>query len=273
MLKTESPLVMGIINLSPLSFYNESACLTEKEFADRFEIMLQDGADIIDIGACSTKPGLRSIPAEEEWELLKPALKRVLRDFPSSEISLDTFRSEIVERAFDFVGDFIINDISAGEDDPEMLEMAAKLELPYIAMHKRGTPETMQSMCTYNNVVEEIREYFEEFVKKAEDTGIRQIIIDPGFGFAKNTEQNYQLLKSLRRLKIASPGSGKDYPVLVGISRKSMIYKYLEITPEESLHITSALNLQALLNGADILRVHDVREAKEIIKIFANFKI
>ncbi|MDD4639685.1 MAG: dihydropteroate synthase, partial [Bacteroidales bacterium] len=263
MLKTDKPLVMGIINLSPLSFYGESTCLTEEEFVSRFEKMLKDGADIIDIGACSTKPGLKSIPAEQEWNLLKPALKRVLRDFPYAEISLDTFRSEIVERAFDFVGDFIINDISAGEDDPQMLGMAARLELPYIAMHKRGTPETMQQMCNYTNVTEEVRDYFLDFTSRAENIGIKEIIIDPGFGFAKSVEQNYQLLRNLKRLAFNSPLSGKKYPILAGISRKSMIYKFLETSPEESLHATSALNLQALINGADILRVHDVKEAKE----------
>jgi len=273
MLKTDGPLVMGIINLSPLSFYSGSSCVTEEEFVTRFEMMLKDGADIIDIGACSTRPGLKSISAQEEWELLKPALKRVLRDYPSSEISIDTFRSGIVERAYDFVGDFIINDISAGEDDVNMLGTAARLELPYIAMHKRGTPENMQTFCNYENVTEEIREYFVEFTSRAESAGIKEIIIDPGFGFAKNTDQNYELLRSLNRLKITPPSGKGSYPLLVGISRKSMIYKYLEISPEESLHATSALNLQALINGADILRVHDVKEAKEIIKIFAKFKV
>lgn len=273
MLKTEKPSVMGIINLSPLSFYGQSACLTEEDFAARFEKMLKDGADIIDIGACSTRPGLKSITGEQEWELLKPALKIVLRNFPFAEISIDTFRSDIVERSFDFVGDFIINDISSGEDDSGMLPMASKLQLPYIAMHKRGTPETMQQMCQYDNVTEEVREYFVEFTARAESIGIKDIIIDPGFGFAKNAEQNYQLLRSLGRMKIDSPATGKSYPVLAGISRKSMIYKFLEISPEESLHATSALNLQALINGADILRVHDVKEAKEIIKIFVNFMV
>ncbi len=259
---------MGIINLSADSFYKGSSCITDEQFTKRYEQLLEEGADIIDIGACSTKPGLKSITKEEEWELLKPALKRVLRNYPHSEISIDTFRSEIVERSFDFVGDFIVNDISAGEDDPEMLDMVSKLELPYIAMHKRGTPETMQSHCDYDDIIMEIKRYFQDFISKAHQRGIKEIIIDPGFGFAKNINQNYELLNGLKELKIKSELSGENYPILVGISRKSMIYRLLGITPEESLSATTALNLQALINGADILRVHDVKEAKQMIKIY-----
>ncbi|MFA5850390.1 MAG: dihydropteroate synthase [Bacteroidales bacterium] len=273
MINYSEPLVMGIINLSADSFYSESRCTTDEQFTKRFEQMLKDGADIIDLGACSTKPGLKSISAEEEWELLKPALKRVLRDYPSSEISIDTFRAEIVERSYDFVGDFMVNDISAGEDDKEMLETVARLELPYIAMHKKGTPDTMQTLCQYNNVVEEIREYFLEFLPKAEATGIKKIIIDPGFGFAKNIDQNYEILTGLKRLKIISGTDGDFYPVLVGISRKSMIYRFLDISPEDSLTATTAIHLQALINGADILRVHDVKEAKQIVKIFHKISV
>ncbi len=273
MINYSEPLVMGIINLSADSFYSESRCTTDEQFTKRFEQMLKEGADIIDIGACSTKPGLKSISAEEEWELLKPALKRVLRDYPSSEISIDTFRAEIVERSYDFVGDFMVNDISAGEDDEEMLETVARLELPYIAMHKRGTPETMQTMCQYSNVVDEIRGYFIDFLPKAEATGIKRIIIDPGFGFAKNIDQNYEILTGLRKLKIISGTDGTFYPLLVGISRKSMIYRFLDISPEDSLTATTAIHLQALINGADILRVHDVKEAKQIVKIFRKISV
>jgi len=269
----DEPQVMGIINLSPDSFFSGSRCTTDEQFTKRFEQMLKDGADIIDIGACSTKPGLKSISAEEEWELLKPALKRVLRDYPSSDISIDTFRSEIVERSFDFVGEFTVNDISAGEDDPAMLSMVAKLELPYIAMHKRGTPETMQDFCNYDNVAEDIREYFLKFIPKAEAIGIKSLIIDPGFGFAKNIEQNYELLMGLDRLKIQSKQTGVNYPILVGISRKSMIYRFLDISPEDALPATTALHLQALIHGAGIIRVHDVKEAKQIIKIFIKLKV
>ncbi len=268
MINYSEPLVMGIINLNNDSFYSESRCTTDEQFTKRFEQMLKDGADIIDLGACSTKPGLKSISADEEWELLKPALKRVLRDYPASEISIDTFRAEIVERSYDFVGDFMVNDISAGEADNDMLETVARLELPYIAMHKKGTPETMQSLCQYNNVVEEIRDYFIDFLPKAEEAGIKKIIIDPGFGFAKNIDQNYEILNGLNKLKITSKNNGDFYSILVGISRKSMVYRFLDISPEDALTATTAIHLQALINGADILRVHDVKEAKQIVKIF-----
>lgn len=269
--KINRPMVMGIINLNADSFYEGSRCITDAEFCTRYEKLLEEGADIIDLGACSTRPGSVPVSEEEEWERLKPALKRVLRDYPGSEISIDTFRSSIVMRAFDFVGDFIINDISAGEDDPEMLKIAAQLELPYIAMHKRGTPENMQTLCQYDDVTQTVREYFEDFIRRATEKGIKDIIIDPGFGFAKNIEQNYKLLQELGKLKIGINGETGNYPILVGLSRKSMIYKLLEKDPADVLHATSALNLVALINGASILRVHDVKESCEIVRIFTNF--
>lgn len=230
--------------------------------------MLEDGANIIDLGACSTRPGSVPVSEEEEWNRLKPALKRVLRNYPSSEISIDTFRSSIVMRAFDFVGDFVINDISAGEADPNMIKMAAQLELPYIAMHKRGTPENMQELCDYDNVTITVREYFEDFIKRAEQEGVKDIIIDPGLGFAKNIDQNYQLVRELGELKINRSNGNGYYPILAGLSRKSMIYKLLGREPSEVLHASSALNLLALINGASIIRVHDVKEATEIVKIY-----
>ncbi len=258
---------MGIINLSPDSFYQGSSSLTEEDFEKKYALMLEQGADIIDIGACSTRPGSTPVEEEIEWELLKPALKKILRVFPHSTFSLDTFRSSIVERAYDFVGDFIINDISSGEDDPDMIPMVAKLELPYIAMHKKGTQQTMQSLCQYEDVVNEVAEYFRLFVQKAAQAGIKEIIVDPGFGFAKDLDQNYKLLNNLNLLK-PKMADGTNYPLLVGISRKSMIYRLLESTPQEVLSATSALNLLALINGADILRVHDVKEAKEVITLY-----
>ena len=271
--KINRPMVMGIINLNADSFYEGSRCITDSEFCTRYEKLLEEGADIIDLGACSTRPGSVPVSEEEEWERLKPALKRVLRDYPASEISIDTFRSSIVMRAFDFVGDFIINDISAGEDDAQMLKIAAQLELPYIAMHKRGTPENMQTLCQYDDVTKTVREYFEDFISRATEKGIKDIIIDPGFGFAKNIEQNYKLLRELGNLKIGINGESGNYPILVGLSRKSMIYKLLKKDPADVLHATSALNLVALINGASILRVHDVKEACEIVRIFTNFDI
>jgi len=273
MIKINYPSVMGIINLNPDSFFSESRCTTESEIVSKFEKMIEEEADIIDLGACSTRPGLKSIPEELEWEYLKPGLKILLKYFPQCTVSIDTFRASIVERAYDFIGDFIVNDISAGEDDPEMLDMVAKLELPYIAMHKKGTPETMQSHCQYADVVNEVRNYFVNFIEKATQKGIKEIIIDPGFGFAKDIPQNYTMLNRLDEFKIKKSEDGSFWPVLVGISRKSMIYRFLKITPEESLPVTVALNLQALLKGADILRVHDVKEGKQILKIFSNFMV
>lgn len=258
---------MGIINLSHDSFYPGSRSLTQEDFEKRYGDMLVEGADIVDIGACSSRPGSTPVEEEIEWELLKPALKIILRLFPHSTFSLDTFRSSIVERAYDFVGDFIINDISSGEDDSEMIPMAARLELPYIAMHKKGTQQTMQNLCQYEDIVKEVAEYFRLFVQKATQAGIKEIIVDPGFGFAKNLDQNYQLLNNLNSLK-PHKEDGTNYPLLAGISRKSMIYRLLERTPDEVLSATSALNLLALVNGADILRVHDVKEAREIITLY-----
>lgn len=262
---------MGIINMTPDSFYSGSRCRGEDEFEKKCAEMLEDGADIIDIGACSTRPGSDLISEEEEWDRLKPALKKILRVFPQAVISIDTFRSAIVERAFDFVGDFIINDISAGEDDTQMLAMAARLELPYIGMHKRGTPADMQDRCMYNNVVEEVKEYLDCFVERALSMGIKEIITDPGFGFSKTIEQNYKLLNSLEYIKSTTP-KGDKYPILAGLSRKSMVYKPLSIAPEESISATTALNLTALNNGANILRVHDVKEAKQAVTLYNLIK-
>jgi dihydropteroate synthase len=265
--KRESPLIMGIINMSPDSFFQGSRCIGEEDFEQKYRKMLDEGADIIDIGACSTRPGSVPVPEEEEWELLKPALKKILRDFPSSTFSLDTFRASIVERAYDFAGDFIINDISAGEQDPEMFSTAARLELPYIAMHMRGTPATMQSMCDYDDVVKEVSQSFDRFIEKAAESGIEELILDPGFGFAKSIDQNYRLLNNLSSLK-KFKADGTPFLLLAGISRKSMIYKLLDTSPDEVVPATSALHLVALLNGAGILRVHDVKEAAAIIKLY-----
>ena len=265
--KRETPLIMGIINISPDSFYGGSRCTGEDDFEQRYGKMLEEGADIIDIGACSTRPGSISVSEEEEWELLKPALKKILRVFPSSTFSLDTFRASIVERAYDFTGDFIINDISAGEMDPEMYSTAARLELPYIAMHMRGTPATMQNLCNYDDVVKEVSDCFDRYIQKAVDSGIEELILDPGFGFAKSIDQNYTLLNNLSSLKKFRI-DGESYPLLVGISRKSMIYKLLKTTPDDIIPETSALHLIALLNGAGILRVHDVKEAARIVKLY-----
>lgn len=338
------PVVMGIINVNEESFYSASRCCNLTAFCRQLESMVADGAGIIDIGACSTRPGSTPITVEQEWQLLKGPLEHIASAGLAGSgkmagvvgagehtgitgvgehtgitgvgenrlrVSIDTFRSEIVRRAYDIIGDFIVNDISAGEDDAQMLPTVGKLGLEYIAMHKRGTPSTMQQLCDYpRGVVREVAEYFLEFEKRAALYGIREYIVDPGFGFAKSVKQNYELFMGMPQLmnivsgkvesskvksgQINNTSSGScqkskfvgetqfnhtakssrcgtsssSRRLLVGISRKSMIYKPLGITPESSLCATAALNLQALMLGADILRVHDVKEAVECVKLY-----
>ena len=262
---------MGIININGESFYQASRHLGVEDVEKNFRRMIEEGADIVDFGACSTRPGSTPVTMEQEWEYLEKSLERVAqvkselfcKGEPVPEISIDTFRSEIVRRACDILGPVIVNDISAGEDDPQMLSTVGELGLSYIAMHKRGTPDTMQTLTDYpDGVVAEVRCYFEEFAQKADKYGIEDWILDPGFGFAKTIEQNYELLEGLDQLL----NLGK--PVLVGLSRKSMIYKFLDITPEESLPATCILNFRALQKGASILRVHDVRQAVQTVRLF-----
>ena len=275
-----TPQVMGILNINNESFFEGSRHTASEEVAEAFGQMMAQGAQIIDIGACSTRPGSTPVTLEQEWSYLQEPLKFIAGKYGNDlsgkkiEISIDTFRSEIVRRAYDILGDFIVNDISAGEDDPQMLPTVGELGLPYIAMHKRGTPENMQQLCHYpNGVVNEVVEYFKSFEEKAALHGIKEYIMDPGFGFAKNLEQNYQLLKGIPQLKQeVSEYAGTSRRILVGVSRKGMIYKPLGITPEEALCGTAAINLQALLLGADILRVHDVAEAVQCVKLHQLLK-
>ncbi|MCI1640298.1 MAG: dihydropteroate synthase [Bacteroidales bacterium] len=260
--------IMGIVNLTDNSYFAESRCLDTDGESDvdkilgRVSGMLENGAGIIDIGACSTRPGSEPVGKEMEWKRLEPALFEICKRFPGMEISIDTYWSDIVKRAFDLIGPFIVNDISSGEDDPAMLETVGKLGLPYIAMHKRGNPKTMQTLTEYNDVTEDLLEYFRKFSEKAEKAGITDWIPDPGFGFAKTIDQNYQLLRDLGRFK----EFGRK--ILIGLSRKSMIFKLFGITPEESLPATQVLHYQALCNGADILRVHDVAEAARTVALY-----
>lgn len=251
--------IMGIVNLTDDSYFSESRCADVQAALSRIEELLGEGADIIDIGACSTRPGSVPVGADEEWRRLEPVLKAVKERFPGLVISIDTYWASVVEKAYALIGPFIVNDISAGEDDPRMLPTVGRLGLQYIAMHKRGTPENMQSNTNYADVVGEIVEYFGRFAEKAAANGITDWVADPGFGFAKTIEQNYEILRNLSRL------NGK---ILVGVSRKSMIYKYLGITPEEALPATQVLHLAALQNGADILRVHDVAEAVRTVRLY-----
>lgn len=272
--------IMGIVNVTDNSYFAESRCLSGAgdanvaKVVERAGRMLAEGASIIDIGACSTKPGSDPVGENEEWRRLEPSIKAILEAFPETVISVDTYFASVAAKTAELMEKklgmsrsavqekFIINDISAGEDDPDMLATAGRLGTRFIAMHKRGNPKTMQSLCDYADVTGEVCEYFRMFDSKAKSAGIREWILDPGFGFAKNIEQNYQMLRELKKFTEL----GKR--VLVGVSRKSMIYRHFGITPEESLPATQVLHYKALENGADILRVHDVAEAVRTVGVF-----
>lgn len=260
--------VMGIVNLTDDSYYSESRCADVQAAMARIDVLVAEGTDIIDIGACSTRPGSLPVGADEEWRRLEPVLKAVKGKYPEIKISVDTYWASVVERTYNLIGPFIVNDISAGEDDHEMLPAVGRLGLQYIAMHKRGTPEVMQYNVDYDNLIADIIGYFQTFSKKAERYGICNWILDPGFGFSKTIEQNYNLLRELSEFKQVVLPDGRPVPILVGVSRKSMIYKYLGISPEEALPSTQVLHLYALQNCADILRVHDVADAKRTILLY-----
>ena len=255
---------MGIINVNGDSFYAASRAAGAEAAVERAGCLLEEGADILDLGACSTRPGAEQPSEKEEWRRLKPALEAIRKAFPKAKISVDTYRAGIVERTHDAIGPFLVNDISAGQMDARMLPLVGRLGLPYVAMHMRGTPETMQQFTEYTDITEDVKAYFEAFAAKADDNGIRDWILDPGFGFAKTVEQNYELLRNLDRLQALGR------PVLVGLSRKSMIYKPLGITPEEALAPTQVLHFVAMEKGADILRVHDVASAVNTVKLYST---
>jgi len=256
-----TPKVMGILNCTPDSFYDGGKYKSESQFLSQVEKMLSDGATFVDVGAYSSKPNAEFVSEEEELNRLLPVIELVLKSFPDTIISVDTFRSKIAQSAIEN-GAAIINDISAGNLDEEMLETVAKLQVPYIMMHMKGTPQTMQTLTQYDNICKEMLFYFSERVGKARSFGINDIIIDPGFGFAKSLEQNYEVMQKLELFQML------ELPLLVGISRKSMIYKTLETTAENSLNGTTFLNAISLQKGANILRVHDVKEAVESVKLF-----
>lgn len=266
--------IMGIVNLTDDSYYAGSRCADVKSALSRIGQLVAEGADIIDIGACSTRPGSLPVGPEEEWSRLRPVLEAVRDRFPDVRISIDTYWASVVRNAYDLIGEFIVNDISAGEDDPKMLPTVGRLGLTYVAMHKRGTPETMQTLAEYQNVTQEVISYFHDFASRADAHGIKDWILDPGFGFAKTVEQNWLLLRDLGEiLRFAQNDSDaqndRKRRCLVGVSRKSMIYKPLGITPEEVLPATQAAHMLALMNGADILRVHDVKEARQTANLFS----
>lgn len=253
---------MAIVNLTDDSYFAESRCLDVEAALGRISVLLDESADIIDLGACSTRPGSMPVGEEEEWRRLEPVLKSVRERWPDIQLSIDTYWSSVVRKAYALVGDFIVNDISAGTIDPQMLPTAGELGLTYVAMHIKGTPETMQAMADYQDVTAELVSYFSEFAMKSEIFGVKSWVLDPGFGFAKTIAQNYELIRNLAEF------NRFGRPLLVGVSRKSMIYKRFNITPEESLPATQVLHMQALINGASILRVHDVAEARRTIDIY-----
>ena len=262
----EKPLVMGILNVTPDSFYADSRKQTEAAIEERIQTILSEGGQIIDIGGYSSRPDAAEVSSEEEMNRLVFALKILKEHYPEVALSVDTFRSEVASRCVEEYGVGVINGISGGELDGKMFETVARLHVPYIIMHMRGTPQTMQQYTEYGDMMEEIMLYFAHKVRQLRLLGVNDIILDPGFGFSKTVEQNYTLMSHLREFKEF------DLPLLVGISRKSMIYKLLGGTPADSLNGTTVLNTYALLNGADILRVHDVRAAVEAVQIIEQLK-
>lgn len=264
LLSLEEPNVMGIINLTDDSFYSGSR-ISEDQLLEKVELMLNDGADILDLGAYSSRPGAKDIPSDIEAEKIIFAVNTIKSSFPDAIISIDTFRSSVAEQGLNSGAD-IVNDISAGQIDRDMLDMIAEKQVPYIAMHMRGNPQNMQQKTTYSNLVLDVCKELSERVFVMRSKGINDIIIDPGFGFSKTLEQNYELLSSLDALNVL------DLPILVGISRKSMIYRTLNSDPSSALNGTSFLHNTALSKGANVLRVHDVKEAKECITLWSKLR-
>jgi len=260
-----SPKVMGILNITPDSFFDGGKYNNPQSIVKQVEKMLSEGATFIDVGAYSSRPGAKHISEKEEKERILPVVKLLAKEFPQILMSIDTFRSEIAEACIN-EGACIINDISAGNMDENMFTTVAKLNVPYIIMHMKGTPQNMQKNCIYNHVVNDVIFYFSKKINELRLLGVNDIITDVGFGFSKKLEHNYKLLKHLELFK------GLEVPTLVGLSRKSMLFKPLEITQKEALNATTTANTIALLNGANILRVHDVKEAVEAIKIVELLK-
>jgi dihydropteroate synthase len=259
----DSPRIMGVVNLTPDSFYDKSRVKRDDEIKKRVEIMLSEGADFIDLGGYSSRPGAAYVAEVEERERVLPAIRLILKNFPETLISVDTFRSSIARLAYD-EGASMINDISGGQMDDQMYKTISEIRIPYILMHMRGNPKTMNSLTAYDNLFKDMINYFEGKILKLKESGVKDIILDPGFGFAKSLDQNYELLKNFTYFEVLG------YPLLVGLSRKSMIFKLLEVQPSEALNGTIALNTVSLLKRASILRVHDIKEAKEVVKLVAK---
>jgi dihydropteroate synthase len=265
LLYLDQPAVMGILNVTPDSFYDGGSYCTESAILHRCETILEEGAVIVDVGAVSTRPGsLQASAAEEELHLVQ-AISAIRKHFPDTLISIDTYRADIARRMVTEYGAAIINDISAGTMDNRMFETIAELNVPYILMHMQGTPENMQQHPAYNDVMTDLIRFFTEQIFRLRQMGLKDIIIDAGFGFGKTLDHNYEILNGMRQLEIF------ECPILAAVSRKSMIYRLLETDPQQALNGTSVVHTLALLQGADILRVHDVKEAMETIKIVQKY--
>jgi dihydropteroate synthase len=265
LMNLDSPKIMGILNITPDSFYGRSRVSAGSHILHMAETMLSDGADVLDVGGVSTRPGSDEVSEEEELQRLIPGIQALAKHFPKVPLSVDTFRSRVAREAV-AAGASWINDISGGTADPAMMPTAAELKVPYVLMHMRGTPQTMHGFTTYDALAEEVMIELAERREKLLATGIHDLILDPGFGFSKTVEQNFSLLNQLSRFTLFG------HPILIGISRKSMIWRTLRTNPEGALNGTTALHMAALMQGADILRVHDVPEAAECVRLFSHLR-
>lgn len=265
LLDLSKPQVMGILNVTPDSFYAGSRMETEEAVRGRVKQIIAEGGSMIDVGAYSSRSGAADVSAEEEMERLRRGMRIVREEAPEIPVSVDTFRADVAKMAVEELGVDIINDISGGELDKEMFKTVAKLGVPYILMHMKGTPQTMQQAPHYEDLMKEVMLYFAEKVQQLRDLGQKDIVLDPGYGFAKTIDHNYELLKHQEMLEVF------ELPLLVGVSRKSMIYRFLGSSPEEALNGTTVLNTLALQKGANILRVHDVKEAVEVVRLVEKF--
>jgi dihydropteroate synthase len=259
------PKVMGILNVTPDSFFDGGTLVSEKSLLVKVAYMLSEGATFLDVGGYSSRPGASHITEKEELDRVIPAIEAIVKQFPEAKISIDTFRSEVAKRCIE-AGACMVNDISAGDLDPNMIPTIADLKVPYIMMHMKGTPKDMKQMASYQNVTQEVVFTLSKKLAEGRSLGINDLIVDPGFGFAKTREHNFEMLGHLEQFSFL------EVPLLVGLSRKSMIYKTLETSPEEALNGSTVLHTIALLKGANILRVHDVKEAMECVKLLQNFK-
>ncbi|WP_245906941.1 dihydropteroate synthase [Reichenbachiella versicolor] len=258
-----TPRVMGIVNLTADSFYDGGKIKSDTDLLTKVEQMMVEGVDILDVGAYSSRPGASDIPLEIEMETAENGVKTILKEFPKAVISIDSFRSEVAKKSLE-AGAQVINDISGGQLDEQMFDLLEKVNVPYIMMHMRGTPQTMSGLTEYDDLTTDVIDYFLTRIKNLTERGVKDIVIDPGFGFAKTKEQNFELLNKLGLLGML------DTPMLCGVSRKSMIFKTLGGQPDDALNGTTALNMVCLMKGANILRVHDVKEAKETISLYQS---